>query len=74
MLPDRLKQVDNYLHTIRNNGRQSFIENPSDNYSRILHDYSNDKKGFIIWKLERSTGRKTHLIRNYILYRQNHFL
>ena len=50
MLPDRLKQVDNYLHTIRNNGRQSFIENPSDNFSRILHDYSNDKKGFIIWK------------------------
>jgi hypothetical protein len=50
MLPDRLKQVDNYLHIIRNNGRQSFIENPSDNFSRILHDYSNDKKGFIIWK------------------------
>lgn len=50
MLPDRLKQVDNYLNTIRNNGRQAFIENPSHNFSRILHDYSNEKKGFIMWK------------------------
>ena len=49
-LPDKLKQVDNYLNTIRNEGRQSFIENPPDNFSRILHDYSVDRKGFIIWK------------------------
>jgi superfamily II DNA or RNA helicase len=49
-LPDKLKQVDNDLNTIRNNGRQAFTENPSDNFSRILHDYSNEKKGFIIWK------------------------
>jgi superfamily II DNA or RNA helicase len=45
-----LKQVDNYLNSIRNNGRQSFIENPPNNFSRILHDYSNDRKGFVIWK------------------------
>ena len=49
-LPDKLKQVDNYLNIIRNNGRQAFMENPSDNFSRILHDYSDEKKGFIIWK------------------------
>ncbi len=49
-LPDKLKQVDNYLNTIRNNGRQSFIETPPDNFSRILHDYSADRKGFVIWK------------------------
>jgi hypothetical protein len=49
-LPDKLKQVDNYLNTIRNDGRQSFIENPPDNFSRILHDYSTDRKGFVIWK------------------------
>jgi superfamily II DNA or RNA helicase len=49
-LPDKLKQVDNYLNNIRNNGRQAFIENPPDNFSRILHDYSVDRKGFIIWK------------------------
>jgi superfamily II DNA or RNA helicase len=49
-LPDKLKQVDNYLNTIRNDGRQSFIENPPNNFSRIFHDYSANKKGFIIWK------------------------
>ena len=49
-LSDKLKQVDNYLNTIRNDGRQSFIENPPDNFSRILHDYSADRKGFVIWK------------------------
>ena len=49
-LPNKLKQVDNYLNSIRNNGRQSFIENPPNNFSRILHDYSNDRKGFVMWK------------------------
>ncbi|MFV5703402.1 TOTE conflict system archaeo-eukaryotic primase domain-containing protein [Flavobacterium sp. XS2P12] len=49
-LPDKLKQIDNYLNTIRNNGRQAFIENPPSNFSRILHDYSADRKGFVIWK------------------------
>ncbi|WP_281335871.1 DEAD/DEAH box helicase [Flavobacterium eburneipallidum] len=49
-LPDKLKQVDSYLNTIRNDGRQSFIENPPNNFSRILHDYSADRKGFVIWK------------------------
>jgi superfamily II DNA or RNA helicase len=49
-LPDKLKQIDSYLNTIRNNGRQAFIENPPNNFSRILHDYSADRKGFVIWK------------------------
>lgn len=49
-LPDKLKQVDSCLNTIRNNGRQAFLENPPDNFSRILHDYSADRKGFVIWK------------------------
>jgi superfamily II DNA or RNA helicase len=49
-LPDKLKQIDSYLNTIRNNGRQAFIENPPYNFSRILHDYSADRKGFVIWK------------------------
>ena len=49
-LPDKLKQIDSYLNTIRNCGRQAFIENSPDNFSRILHDYSADRKGFVIWK------------------------
>lgn len=49
-LPDNLKKVDNYLNFIRNNGRQAFMQNPSENFSRILHNYSDKKKGFILWK------------------------
>ncbi len=49
-LPDKLEQIDNYLNIIRNNGRQAFIENSPNNFSRILHDYSADRKGFVIWK------------------------
>jgi superfamily II DNA or RNA helicase len=49
-LPDKLKHIDHYLNIIRNNGRQVFIENLPQNFSRILHDYSDEKKGFIIWK------------------------
>ena len=49
-IPYILKQIDNYLNIIRNNGRQAFIENPPDNFSKIFHDYSTDRKGFIIWK------------------------
>ncbi|TRX33017.1 DEAD/DEAH box helicase [Flavobacterium sp. ZT3R18] len=49
-LPDKLKHIDHHLNIIRNRGRQVFIENLPENFSRILHDYSDKKKGFIIWK------------------------
>ncbi len=35
---------------IRKEGRQDFLRKPPENFSRILHDYSNDQKGFILWK------------------------
>ena len=46
----QLNQVNHDLNIIRNQGRQYFLENPPKNFSRILHDYTDDKKGFIIWK------------------------
>jgi hypothetical protein len=49
-LPDKLRQVDKDLNLIKNKGRQEFIKNPPDNFSRIVHDYLDDRKGFIIWK------------------------
>jgi len=45
-----LNQINNDLNIIRNNGRQYFLENPPVTFSRILHDYSDEKKGYIIWK------------------------
>ena len=49
-LPNRLKDIDQALNIIRNKGRQVFLNNLPDNFSRIVHDYSDEKKGFIIWK------------------------
>jgi superfamily II DNA or RNA helicase len=49
-LRNNLREVENGLSHIRNNGRQSFLKNSPLNFDRVLHDYSNQKKGFIIWK------------------------
>lgn len=49
-LKTKLKEIDNELSIIRNKGRQGFLENQPANFSRIMHDYTDDKKGFIIWK------------------------
>jgi superfamily II DNA/RNA helicase len=46
----KLKEIDQQLSIIRNKGRQVFLETQPTNFSRILHDYSDNKKGFIIWK------------------------
>jgi len=31
------------------NGRQAFLESQPQNFTRIVHDYSDERKGFIIW-------------------------
>ncbi len=49
-LIEEVKQIDSQLSIIRENGRQAFLENSPNNFTRILHDYSDNKKGFIIWK------------------------
>lgn len=49
-LRSRLKEVEHDLREIRNNGRKSFLENVPMNFDRVLHDYSDQRKGFIIWK------------------------
>ncbi len=49
-LSSKLKQIDEALGIIRTKGRQTYIESNPENFSRIVHDYSDDRKGFIIWK------------------------
>lgn len=49
-LIEQVKQIDNQLSIIREKGRQAFLECSPENFTRILHDYSDNKKGFIIWK------------------------
>lgn len=49
-LKNKLKEIDQDLGYIRSNGRQAFIEKPRENFSRIIHDYTDVKRGFILWK------------------------
>jgi superfamily II DNA or RNA helicase len=49
-LPQQLAIVEQNLNTIRINGRLTFLESQPDNFSRIVHDYSDERKGFVIWR------------------------
>ena len=49
-LPQQLKQVEQHLNIIRNKGREDFLKSQPENFSRIIHDYIDERKGFIIWK------------------------
>lgn len=49
-LIEEVKQIDNQLSIIREKGRQFFLENSPENFTKIIHDYSDNKKGFILWK------------------------
>ncbi len=49
-LKQRVMEIDKQLSKIRNHGRQAFLEtNPAD-FSKIIHDYSDERKGFVLWK------------------------
>jgi superfamily II DNA or RNA helicase len=49
-LKDALLLVDQHLGKIRNEGRLEFLKSNPENFSRILHDYSDERKGFVNWK------------------------
>ena len=49
-LKQKIIDVNNDLNLIRNEGRQIFLEKHPENFSRVLHDYSDERKGFVIWK------------------------
>ena len=49
-LRNKLIEIDLSINIIRNEGRQVFLESRPQNFTRILHDYTDERKGFIIWK------------------------
>lgn len=49
-LRNTLRQIDDQLGVIRTKGRQAFLERAPSNFSRILHDYMDSTKGFILWR------------------------
>lgn len=49
-LLEAVEQIDQELNIIREKGRQAYLETNPHNFSRVLHDYSDNNKGFSIWK------------------------
>lgn len=49
-MPALMKEIDSQLAIIRNNGRQAYVESSPVDFSRILHEYSDERRGFIRWK------------------------
>ncbi len=49
-LRQKLRSIDQDLNIIRNKGRQTFLEKRPENFSRLIHDYTDERNGFVIWK------------------------
>jgi len=49
-LRSTLNQIEEIITGIKKSGRQDYLKQDHPNFSRIWHDYSNLKKGFITWK------------------------
>ena len=45
-----IKEIEVGLAEMKRAGRNSYIKNAPDYFSRIMHNYSDNKKGFIEWK------------------------
>lgn len=50
LLWQKLQDIDKDLNIIRNKGRQTFLQKQPENFSRLIHDYTDERKGFVIWK------------------------
>lgn len=45
-----VREIDRQLNVIREKGRQTYLESAPENFSKIVHDYSEEDKGFVLWK------------------------
>lgn len=50
LLIEEVKEIDKQLNIIREKGREAFLKTNPENFTRIIHDYSVNNKGFILWK------------------------
>ena len=50
LLREALKHIDHDLNIIRQHGRQYFLDMQPAGFSRVVHDYSEGRKGFVVWK------------------------
>ena len=49
-LRETLTDIESMIGEIKKNGRQHYLAKETVNFSRVLHDYSDMKKGFVLWK------------------------
>lgn len=49
-LIETVKHIDQQLNIIRDKGRETFLKTNPENFNRIMHDYSDENNGFILWK------------------------
>ncbi len=49
-LRNTLNQIEEIITGIKKSGRQDYLKQEHPNFSRIWHDYTDPKKGFITWK------------------------
>jgi superfamily II DNA or RNA helicase len=47
---ENLQIIDQAIVQLRSEGRQAYLDSNPENFSRIVHDYSDPKKGFVLWK------------------------
>lgn len=45
-----LTEIETILTKIKTTGKQDYLSNEHDNFSRVMHDYSDVKSGFTVWK------------------------
>lgn len=45
-----IRRIEETLALIKEKGRQKYLETRPENFSRIRHDYVNERKGFVLWR------------------------
>jgi len=45
-----LKEIEVILQRIKATSKQDYLKDENHNFSHIIHDYTDNKKGFIQWK------------------------
>jgi hypothetical protein len=45
-----LNMIESLIMEIKKHGRLDDLKADHDNFNRVVHDYTNLKKGFILWK------------------------
>ncbi len=45
-----LKEIETILNEIKATSKQDYLRKEHDNFSRVIHDYTDVKSGFVAWK------------------------